>query len=45
VALPANAPGMVISQHRPVAFSAAFNERVNRQAQINVLEPRDGDKI
>lgn len=45
VALPANAPGIVISQHIPVAFSAAFTERVNRQSQINVLEPRDGDKI
>lgn len=45
VALPANAPGIVISQHIPVAFSAAFTERVNRQAQINVLEPRDGDRI
>lgn len=45
VALPANAPGIVISQHIPVAFSAAFTERVNRQALINVLEPRDGDRI
>jgi len=45
VALPANAPGIVVSQHIPVAFSAAFTERVNRQSQITVTEPKDGDKI
>ncbi len=43
--LPANAPGIVISQHIPIAFSRAFTERVNKTCQIVVCEPRDGQKI
>lgn len=43
--LPANAPGIVISQHIPVAFSRAFTERVNKTCQIIVCEPADGQKI
>jgi len=43
--LPANSPGIVISQHIPVAFSKAFTERVNKTCQIEVCEPKDGQKI
>ncbi|VAW68049.1 Chemotaxis response regulator protein-glutamate methylesterase CheB [hydrothermal vent metagenome] len=43
--LPANAPGIVISQHIPIAFSKAFTERVNKICQIVVCVPRDGQKI
>jgi len=43
--LPANSPGIVISQHIPVAFSKAFTERVNKTCQIEVCEPADGQKI
>ncbi len=43
--LPANAPGIVISQHIPIAFSRAFTERVNKTCQIEVCEPKDGQKI
>lgn len=43
--LPANAPGIVISQHIPITFSKAFTERVNKTCQIIVCEPVDGQKI
>jgi two-component system, chemotaxis family, protein-glutamate methylesterase/glutaminase len=43
--LPANSPGIVISQHIPIAFSRAFTERVNKTCQIVVCEPSDGQKI
>ena len=43
--LPANAPGIVISQHIPIAFSKAFTERVNKTCQMTVCEPKDGQKI
>ena len=43
--LPANAPGIVISQHIPPAFSLSFTERLNRMCQMTVVEPRDGQKI
>lgn len=43
--LPANSPGIVISQHIPIAFSRAFTERVNRSSQVTVCEPTDGQKI
>lgn len=45
VNLPADAPGIVISQHIPIAFSRAFTERVNKSCQVTVCEPRDGQKI
>jgi len=43
--LPANAPGIVISQHIPVAFSKSFTERVNRTSLVTVCEPIDKQKI
>jgi len=43
--LPANAPGIVISQHIPIAFSKAFTERVNKTCRIEVCEAKDGQKI
>ena len=43
--LPANAPGIVISQHIPIAFSKAFTERVNKSCQMTVCEPKDKQKI
>lgn len=44
-ALPVNSPGIVISQHIPIAFSRAFTDRVNKLCQIEVCEPADGEKI
>ncbi len=43
--LPADAPGIVISQHIPVAFSRSFTERVNKTSLVTVCEPTDGQKI
>ena len=43
--LPANAPGIVISQHIPVAFSKSFTERVNKSSLVTVCEPIDAQKI
>ncbi|MBI3562455.1 MAG: chemotaxis response regulator protein-glutamate methylesterase [Gammaproteobacteria bacterium] len=45
VALPANAPGIVITQHIPEAFSRPFAERMNSLAAMTVAEARDGDQI
>lgn len=44
-ALPAFAPGMVIVQHMPEKFTAAFSERLNRLCQIDVKEAQDNDRI
>lgn len=43
--LPANFPGIVISQHIPAAFSSSFAERVNEISAMQVSEARDGDQI
>jgi two-component system chemotaxis response regulator CheB len=44
-ALPKVSPGMVIVQHMPEKFTAAFAERLNSLCEIEVLEARDGDKV
>lgn len=44
-ALPAFAPGMVIVQHMPEKFTAAFAERLNRLCQIDVKEAQDNDRV
>jgi two-component system chemotaxis response regulator CheB len=43
--LPANAPGIVITQHIPEAFSGPFAARMNTLAAMSVAEARDGDQI
>lgn len=44
-ALPANAPGIVITQHIPASFSAPFAERVNKLSALNVRQATDGEQI
>ena len=44
-ALPANAPGMVIVQHMPEGFTAAFAQRLNSLAKVEVKEAAYGDVI
>lgn len=44
-ALPANSPGIVIVQHMPEKFTAAFAERLNTLCAIEVREARQGDRI
>jgi two-component system, chemotaxis family, protein-glutamate methylesterase/glutaminase len=44
-ALPANAPGIVITQHIPASFSAPFADRVNKMSALNVSQAEDGEQI
>lgn len=45
VALPANAPGIVIVQHMPEHFTAAFAKRLDGLCQVSVKEAEDGDPV
>jgi two-component system chemotaxis response regulator CheB len=44
-ALPANAPGIVIVQHMPEKFTAAFARRLNSLCQVEVKEAEHGDPV
>ena len=44
-ALPRVCPGLVIVQHMPPRFTAAFAERLHAACQIDVQEARDGDRV
>ncbi|MEJ2118570.1 MAG: chemotaxis response regulator protein-glutamate methylesterase [Alphaproteobacteria bacterium] len=44
-ALPADAPGIVIVQHMPEKFTAAFAERLDLLCQVEVKEAVDGDSV
>jgi two-component system chemotaxis response regulator CheB len=44
-AMPADAPGIVIVQHMPEFFTAAFAGRLNDLCQIEVKEGADGDQV
>ena len=44
-ALPANSPGIVIVQHMPEKFTAAFAKRLNTLCQVEVKEAADGDPV
>jgi two-component system, chemotaxis family, protein-glutamate methylesterase/glutaminase len=44
-AMPPDAPGMVIVQHIPAAFSGPFAERLNRASAMAVSEAEDGEYI
>lgn len=43
--LPADTPGIVITQHIPEKFSRPFAERMNRSSAMNVSEAEDGQQI
>jgi len=45
MAMPANSPGMVISQHIPEAFSKPFAERMDKNSAMTVYEAVDGQQI
>jgi len=45
MAMPASAPGMVITQHIPAAFSAQFALRLDRVCAMKVCEAKDGQHI
>lgn len=44
-AMPADSPGILITQHMPAAFTSAFANRLDRLCRISVKEARDGDRI
>ncbi|TWI54859.1 two-component system chemotaxis response regulator CheB [Pseudomonas duriflava] len=44
-ALPRVCPGIVIVQHMPERFTAAFAERLNNLCQIEVREAQHGDRV
>jgi two-component system, chemotaxis family, protein-glutamate methylesterase/glutaminase len=44
-ALPRVGPGIVIVQHMPEMFTAAFSARLNSVCQAEVLEATDGDRV
>jgi two-component system, chemotaxis family, protein-glutamate methylesterase/glutaminase len=43
--LPVSAPGIVIVQHMPAGFTAAFADRLNGICQVEVKEAEDGDRV
>ena len=43
--LPANCPGILIVQHMPQGFTAAFARRLNGVCAINVKEGQDGETV
>lgn len=45
IRLPADCPGVVISQHIPAAFSKPFAERMDRNSAMTVFEATDGQQI
>ncbi len=44
-AMPPDAPGIVVVQHMPEVFTAAFAKRLDRLSQIEVKEAEQGDRI
>ena len=44
-ALPAHAPGMVVTQHMPAGFTASFARRLNEQCAVTVMEATDGLRV
>lgn len=45
VDLPANTPGIVVTQHIPEVFSTAFANRLDKLCKMEVKEAADGDEI
>ena len=43
--LPAQMPGIVITQHMPADFTRMYAERLDRISKLSVSEARDGDRV
>ena len=44
-ALPLNSPAIIVVQHMPELFTAAFARRLNSLCQVDVKEAEDGDAV
>jgi two-component system chemotaxis response regulator CheB len=44
-ALPAGCPGIVLVQHMPPKFTAAFAERLDAMCRVRIREAQDGDPV
>jgi two-component system chemotaxis response regulator CheB len=44
-AMPSDCPGIVVVQHMPAGFTAAFASRLNETCKIEVREAKDGDLL
>lgn len=44
-ALPTDCPGVVVVQHMPAGFTAAFAKRLNETCELEVKEAADGDRV
>ena len=44
-AFPADAPGIVVVQHMPIGFTAAFAERLDTLCKMRVKEAAKGDRV
>jgi two-component system, chemotaxis family, protein-glutamate methylesterase/glutaminase len=44
-ALPQDCPGIVITQHMPPKFTTSFAARLDKAAQVRVVEAKDGMRI
>lgn len=45
MAMPADSPGMLITQHMPAAFTRAFAKRLDGVCRVTVREAQDGERI
>jgi len=45
MSLPADAPGIAITQHMPEKFTAMYAQRLNGICAMNVREAKDGDRL
>lgn len=43
--IPADAPGIVITQHMPAGFTKSFADQVNKQCAITVKEASNGERV
>lgn len=43
--LPVTSPGVIVAQHMPEAFTAAFAARLRETCAVDVMEARNGDRV
>lgn len=43
--LPADTPGIVVTQHMPAGFTEMYADRLNRICKMEVREAKDGDRV